>query len=399
MSRSIHRSSRLPKYRRYKPKNLAVVRIDGKDRYLGKYDSEESKCEYDRVIAEWLTCTTGLSSDPSEDRSPIDPTIDELILAYWRHCETYYAAPEGGRGGELDNIRDALRPLRRLYGDKRASSFGPMGLRSVREDMVRSGLARTTINARVNKIRRAFRWAASVEMISGSIPQALGTVESLAIGRTAAPEPLPVRPVPEEHVTAVLPFLSAAVAAIVQLQLWTACRVEEALSIRGCELAPDGDVWIYRPAQHKNAWRGRNRTIVLGPRAIAVIQPFLQDEPDFYLFSPQRSTAAFHEGRRIGRQSKVTPSELRSRAPEPGKCRNRKYDRRTYRQAIVRACDAAGVARWSPLQLRHTAATRIRAVHGLEAAEAVLGHSKPDTTVRYAERDLLKARTVAAASG
>ena len=26
----------LPKYRHYKPKDLAVVRIDGKDHYLGK---------------------------------------------------------------------------------------------------------------------------------------------------------------------------------------------------------------------------------------------------------------------------------------------------------------------------------------------------------------------------
>jgi hypothetical protein len=27
--------SHLPKYRHYKPKNLAVVRLDGKDHYLG----------------------------------------------------------------------------------------------------------------------------------------------------------------------------------------------------------------------------------------------------------------------------------------------------------------------------------------------------------------------------
>jgi len=29
---------RIPKYRHYKPKNLGVVRLDGKDVYLGKYD-------------------------------------------------------------------------------------------------------------------------------------------------------------------------------------------------------------------------------------------------------------------------------------------------------------------------------------------------------------------------
>jgi uncharacterized OB-fold protein len=33
--------ARLPKYRHYKPKTLAVVRIDGRDAYLGQYDSPE----------------------------------------------------------------------------------------------------------------------------------------------------------------------------------------------------------------------------------------------------------------------------------------------------------------------------------------------------------------------
>ena len=42
--------SRLPKYRHYKPKNLAVVRIDGKDHYLGRFDSPESRDEYRRVL-------------------------------------------------------------------------------------------------------------------------------------------------------------------------------------------------------------------------------------------------------------------------------------------------------------------------------------------------------------
>ena len=45
----------LPKYRHYKPKNLAVVRIDGRDVYLGRYDSPESREKYRRVVAEWLT--------------------------------------------------------------------------------------------------------------------------------------------------------------------------------------------------------------------------------------------------------------------------------------------------------------------------------------------------------
>jgi integrase len=51
------------------------------------------------------------------------------------------------------------------------------------------------------------------------------------------------------------------------------------------------------------------------------------------------------------------------------------------------------------LQLRHTAATAIRAQYGLEVTSNVLGHAKADVTQIYAERDLSRARAVAAEIG
>ena len=51
---SARSATRLPKYRHYKPNDLAVVRLDGKDHYLGKYDSEESREKYRRLVAEWF---------------------------------------------------------------------------------------------------------------------------------------------------------------------------------------------------------------------------------------------------------------------------------------------------------------------------------------------------------
>ena len=45
----------IPKYRHCKPKNLGVVRIGGKDEYLGRYNSPESLEKYHRLIAEWLS--------------------------------------------------------------------------------------------------------------------------------------------------------------------------------------------------------------------------------------------------------------------------------------------------------------------------------------------------------
>jgi site-specific recombinase XerC len=54
---------------------------------------------------------------------------------------------------------------------------------------------------------------------------------------------------------------------------------------------------------------------------------------------------------------------------------------------------------WSPNQLRHSTATKIRKEFGIEAAQVVLGHSKADVTQVYAERDSNLAANVMRAIG
>ena len=68
----------LPKYRLHRPSGCAVVTLSGKVHYLGKYDSEESRDLYNRLIAEWLTA--GQAVRPTHDDS--DFTISELCNAY-----------------------------------------------------------------------------------------------------------------------------------------------------------------------------------------------------------------------------------------------------------------------------------------------------------------------------
>ena len=48
------RPPRTPSYREHKPSGQAVVTLGGRDVYLGKHGTPESRAEYDRVIAEWL---------------------------------------------------------------------------------------------------------------------------------------------------------------------------------------------------------------------------------------------------------------------------------------------------------------------------------------------------------
>ena len=49
---------RIPKYCKHKATGQAVVRLNGKDYYLGRFDTKESRSYYDRLIAEWPSDTT-----------------------------------------------------------------------------------------------------------------------------------------------------------------------------------------------------------------------------------------------------------------------------------------------------------------------------------------------------
>ena len=214
-------SIRTPSYRRHKPSGQAVVTLNGRDCYLGKLGSPESRAEYDRLISEWLANGRRLAG-PEEP--PADLTVNELLAAFWRHADAHYRTPSGGPALELENLKDALRPVRRRYGTTAARAFGPKSLKAIRVALVGEGLARTTVNARVNRIRRVFKWAASEELIPAQIHEGLKSVEGLLEGQSGVRESAPVEPVPIDRIEAVLPFLSSPVAALIRLQLLTGCR-------------------------------------------------------------------------------------------------------------------------------------------------------------------------------
>ena len=58
---------RIPTYRHHKARDLAVVTIKGRDHYLGKYDSEQSRQKYDRLIRAWLASGRTRTSETPVD--------------------------------------------------------------------------------------------------------------------------------------------------------------------------------------------------------------------------------------------------------------------------------------------------------------------------------------------
>jgi hypothetical protein len=124
-----------PKYRLHKARNVGVVTIDGRDYYLGPYDSPESHEAYARLISEWRSNGCRLPAQAATTaEKPM--TLNELMLDYWGFVERHYVK-NGKPTSEQETIRCALRFVRQLYGSTAAKDFGPLKLKAVREEMVR----------------------------------------------------------------------------------------------------------------------------------------------------------------------------------------------------------------------------------------------------------------------
>ena len=91
------------------------------------------------------------------------------------------------------------------------------------------------------------------------------------------------------------------------------------------------------------------------------------------------------------------PGSNRKRRPKrtPGE----RYTVNSYRQAVRKVCEKAGIPPWSPGRLRHNAGTDIRREAGIEMARIILGHRSAVTSEIYAEADKEKAAALVARIG
>jgi len=410
------RNGRVPSYRLHKPSGQARVIVAGQHLYLGKYGSPESREKYARLIAEMSVDEAHpVAAKPNCSSQP-EISINEMLLAYWQFAETYYCK-DGEPTKELECMKEAIWPLRQLYGSTKAVDFGPQALKAVRQHMIaEQNLCRNVVNRRIGRIKRVFKWAVAEEIVPSSVFHGLQALAGLRYGRSEARETEPIKPVDDQHVDAVLPFVTPHVSAMIQVQRLTGMRPSDVCKMRPCDIDRSSDVWVFEPYEHKNRWRGHRRLIPIGPKAQAILQPFLDRDPEAFLFSPRESEAWRLEHRPVyfkhERKTRVYPCELRVRAAKkearkrrkPKRQKGDRYNTASYRQSIdygFAKAKAAGVEipHWHPNQLRHTRGTEVRRDHGIEAAQVVLGHARADVTQVYAEKNLQKAVEIARLSG
>jgi len=382
----------VPAYRLHKPTGQARVILDGAHIYLGKYGTAESEQKYRRVVAEWLaskSCPTRPATVSAAP--PAEISVNELVLAFLKAADTRYVK-NGKATSEVKSFRTALRPLSDLYGLEPLSKFGPLALIVCRQQLIDQGICRKRINQHVTRIRQVFKWGVSRELVAETTWRALCSVEGLNYGE--ALETDPIKPVPEQHIPVIQPFVTPQVWAMVNFQLWTGCRPGEACLVRGIDLKMTGDIWEFRPHTHKGEHHRRERVIFLGPHAQQVIRPWLKTDLQAYLFSP-REARAWSQSQRAGKRKTPAPSKPKTkRKPNPKRKPGEVYNTGAYEHAIVRACVKAGVPVWAPNRLRHNAGTRIRSEYGIEQARIILGHASAVTSEIYSEIDREKAREI-----
>jgi integrase len=410
-----------PTYRLHKPSGQAIVVLSGRMIYLGPHGSKASRDLYDQKVAEWLASGRRLPSQQEPSRGGI--TVVEVAAAYLEFAKGYYRK-DGKPTGSLLRVKAAAKYLK-LYARTSAAEFGPLKLRAIQQQLISEQKSRRYTNYVVEQIKRAFKWAASMEMIPAATFHAISTVPGLRKGRCEAAEPDPIGPVDDDTVDATLPHLPPVVADMVRFQRLTGCRPGEVCIVRPCDVDTSGTVWKYKPSSHKTEHHGRERVVLIGPKAQDVLRPYLLRPADLFCFSPADSMRKLlerrHDARRTPQGAGNAPGTNRVRKPRrtAGAC----YTTLTYGRAITRACEvsfgmpahlrnipsgkesekvelrrqaAAWRAKhcWNANQLRHSVATTVRREFGLEAAQCVLGHSRADITQVYAERDMERAAGV-----
>lgn len=402
---------RVPAYCLHKGSVQAYVKVRGQVIYLGSYGSAASRDAYAQVVADVLAgrpVSRISQRHRSASNAPADSpclTVRDVCTRFATYAQSYYVK-NGKPTPEVGIITAACDHAAQLVGDQPAERFGPLSLKAVRDKLIAKGLARSTVNGSIRRIRRAFKWAAGEELIPATVHVALATVEGLRAGRSEARETDPVLPVDIATIEATLPHLPEVVADMVRLQRLTGMRPGEVCSLRPGDLDRSGEVWTYRPADHKTQHHGRDRVIFIGPQAQGILLRYLARDAGACCFQPcdseSKRRAAMHAMRVTPLSCGDVPgSNVKSR-PErtPGEC----YSTDSYRRAITRACKAAikagaDIEPWSPNRLRHTAATEVRKRFGLEAAQTILGHSTAKMTEVYAEKDLQAGVEVARAMG
>jgi len=340
----------VPTMRLHKPSGRAVVYIQRRPVYLGRWGSSEANEAYGKLIAK-LAQGQPLEAAKANE-GPAAVKVSRLLLKYVTEKLPRYSRDE------QHCQRGAIRVLRQLFGETPLLEFGPLKLRVVRDAMVagdpeavdangkpdpRAPWSRGYVNRQIKRLRAIFKWGVSFELVPQTLADSLASVASLKPGETDAADYAQRESVPLEEINAVRARLKPRDQDILDLMLLTGARPGELVGLRVQDVDRSGDVWRAELTEHKTAHHGKKRVLFFNRAAQAILMRHIKADPDARFFITRRQN---------------------------------------FSERVAEACEAVGL-KWVPHQLRHTAATTLADEIGLEAAQHVLGHSNAAMTAHY----------------
>lgn len=376
-----------------------------KEIWFGPWGDPKTKQAYLRWVSELLTQDVMPRVAPAND-----PVVADLVNAFIKHAISYYRDPVTGKPtSQLGVIKSALRELD-LYLDIKIKDFKPSVLLAVRAAIVnrdimpqsegtpKKKLCISSVNNAIVKIRQMFKLGVGWELVPVEVYQALACVQHLN-WRTAPTlrNPDKITAVPLIYFALIMPHLKPLYQAILKVHISTGMRVKELCSMRWSEMTEvEPGLWCYSPSEHKNSHRGDDRKVYMRPDLIELMRSVRKPLWDDDAVWCQRGV-----GRHAGYSGMITTDSY-ARAIEGAQKRYNagrtkiNQGARTDKKKIEQASEKRKpMEHWTPLQIRHTYATQVRRTHGLEGAQAVLGHSTLDATQIYAEKRDDLARSVA----
>lgn len=342
--------------------------------------------------------------------------ISELLRIYehgdtatgWPGVRAEYPPKPGRRHSEADNMLYALRHMatttidlvpsaavaatqhglfqsQRVIADLDIEDLTAGDLRHVQQQMAASGLVRSTVNARMKRVRRWLRWARLYGYASPAVLEEMACVAPLRAGAVGVKHKAPVRSVDQERMELTAACAGFVLSRAIEVQARTAMRPGELVSMRICHLGPYRDPqdggriqhWLYQPGSHKTEHTGATRGVGLGPEAVLALRAVIE---------ARFGQAELAGGVRMPRLGDMTDTRL----IWPWGCGrsgvapfSEEAAVKSYRDAVRRAARRAGVEPWAPNQIRHKAATFAHRQAGEEVAAQHLGHGDPRTTRRH----------------
>lgn len=369
------RQVKLPKMGRHSS-GQARITLNGKVHYLGAFGSPEAHQRYGELIQQWLDGgRRPLHTQPHPGQVTV--TVRDLFEQYrtWivttgRYTKNGATTPQRGL------IERSLTSFEDFAGHMRATQLTEAVIVQWRDRIeLNRKLTRGGVNRKVQMLLGALRWAKTRGLLPKAVWADCRDIEPLKKGECGnRRERLRVRrAVTLEEVEKVAAACTCRhVAAMLRVQALVGCRPGEVAGMRWADIdktpvvVDDVPLWTYRVADPvaKTAHHGRSISYAIPPRAQAILAEF-PAFPTALIFSPAQSIAE------RGRSRKTAPAF------------GPKWTARAYRNAVVRACVAAGVAYFTPHEVRHGAITRAAEQHGVLAAQRLANHSSAATTARY----------------